>query len=149
MPSEKLEWVTTFVFSPTFGKVLLVKKNRGPDRVLGKCTGVGGKIEPGETPEAAAIREVAEEAGIRLGFVKLVAEMDRPDSHGYVFTSILPDGEWPETMTDEPVAMWDTHEHPFLHGMSERAKDTAFLIAMSLTRLTTATSTVYEIAVKE
>ena len=46
-----------------------------PERILlgmkkvgfgaGKVTGFGGKIEPGETPAAAAIRELEEETGIR------------------------------------------------------------------------------------
>jgi mutator protein MutT len=32
----------------------------------------GGKVEPGEKPDAAARREVAEEIGIRLGFVHFI-----------------------------------------------------------------------------
>lgn len=32
----------------------------------GKYTGFGGKVQPGETPEAAAIRELEEEAGVQV-----------------------------------------------------------------------------------
>ena len=54
----------------------LLMKGAPPQRVLlglkkegfgaGKITGFGGKIEPGETPAAAAIRELEEETGIRV-----------------------------------------------------------------------------------
>jgi 8-oxo-dGTP diphosphatase len=54
---------------------LLIKEDP-PRRILlgfkkegfgaGKVTGFGGKVEPGETPAAAAIREVEEETGIRV-----------------------------------------------------------------------------------
>ena len=54
----------------------LLMKGAAPQRVLlglkkegfgaGKITGFGGKIEPGETPAAAAIRELEEETGIRV-----------------------------------------------------------------------------------
>jgi len=33
---------------------------------IGKYTGIGGKVEPGETVEIAAIREVEEEIGVRI-----------------------------------------------------------------------------------
>ena len=51
--------------------VALVHKNRGPSGVVGKWTGIGGKIEEGETPSEAMVREFAEETGI-------VIEIDQP-----------------------------------------------------------------------
>jgi 8-oxo-dGTP pyrophosphatase MutT (NUDIX family) len=44
--------------------VLLVRKNR-PEWQKGRLNLVGGKIEPGETPEEAAVRELYEEAGFK------------------------------------------------------------------------------------
>lgn len=44
-------------------KVLLVHKNR-PDYLKGIFNMVGGKLEPGENPIQAAIRELQEEAGL-------------------------------------------------------------------------------------
>jgi len=44
--------------------VLLGLKKRGFG--AGKYVGVGGKVEPGETVEAAAIREVEEEIGVKV-----------------------------------------------------------------------------------
>jgi 8-oxo-dGTP diphosphatase len=54
----------------------LLMKGNPPEHVLlglkkegfgaGKITGFGGKVEPGETPAAAAIRELEEETGIKV-----------------------------------------------------------------------------------
>ena len=44
------------------GRVLLIRKKRGLG--AGKINGPGGKLEPGETALAAAIREVQEEIGV-------------------------------------------------------------------------------------
>src|SRR5690348_9168613 len=44
------------------GRVLLIRKKRGLG--AGKINGPGGKLEPGETAEGAAIREVQEEIGV-------------------------------------------------------------------------------------
>lgn len=46
-------------------EVLLGIKKRGFG--AGKLIGVGGKVEPGETVRAAAIREVEEEIGVKIG----------------------------------------------------------------------------------
>jgi 8-oxo-dGTP pyrophosphatase MutT (NUDIX family) len=44
------------------GRLLLIRKKRGLG--AGKFNGPGGRIEPGETPEAAAVRETQEELGV-------------------------------------------------------------------------------------
>lgn len=46
------------------GHILLAMKKRGFG--VGKWNGSGGKIQPGETPEDTAVREVKEEIGIHL-----------------------------------------------------------------------------------
>lgn len=46
------------------GDLLLVQRNRPPSE--GLWTLPGGRLEPGETPEEAAIREVREELGLTL-----------------------------------------------------------------------------------
>ena len=45
-------------------RLLLKKANRGISK--GKWNGPGGKIEPGETPEENAMREVFEETGLEV-----------------------------------------------------------------------------------
>ena len=44
--------------------VLLGKKKRGFG--MGKLNGIGGKLEPGESPEIGVIREVEEEVGLTI-----------------------------------------------------------------------------------
>jgi 8-oxo-dGTP diphosphatase len=63
--SDKTTGLATVCFMRRNGKVLL--QRRAPGRVwAGRLNGPGGKVDPGETPEAAVVREVAEETGVRL-----------------------------------------------------------------------------------
>ena len=58
---------TTLCYIERDGKYLMlhrVKKRDDPNQ--GKWIGVGGGIEPGETPEDCLVREVREETGLRL-----------------------------------------------------------------------------------
>jgi 8-oxo-dGTP pyrophosphatase MutT (NUDIX family) len=56
-------YVLGFAFTPSRKGVILIKKRR-PNWQAGKLNGPGGKIEAGETPEQAMIREFKEETGI-------------------------------------------------------------------------------------
>jgi 8-oxo-dGTP pyrophosphatase MutT (NUDIX family) len=50
----------------------------------------GGKIDPGETPVEAALREAWEELGIRISDVRVVGESDVYRTHsGYEITPVL------------------------------------------------------------
>ncbi|HVM76975.1 MAG TPA: 8-oxo-dGTP diphosphatase [Candidatus Paceibacterota bacterium] len=58
---------TTLCYLVDEGRVLLAEKKRGPRGFgVGKCNGVGGKVESGETVEAAAVREIQEEIGVAV-----------------------------------------------------------------------------------
>lgn len=47
------------------GKTLMLHRNKKEGDIhIGKWNGLGGKFDPGETPEACAIREVREESGL-------------------------------------------------------------------------------------
>jgi 8-oxo-dGTP diphosphatase len=60
------EWrpteVATLCFVIKAGEILLIRKKRGLG--AGKINGPGGRLEPGETPLQAAIRETEEELGV-------------------------------------------------------------------------------------
>lgn len=57
------EYVAGFLFNESGEQVILVRKNR-PQWQAGFYNGVGGKIEPGELPAAAMMREGIEEIGV-------------------------------------------------------------------------------------
>jgi len=54
-------YIETLLYVVKNGKVLLIRKKRGLG--AGFFNGVGGKAKPGETPEQAAVREMAERWG--------------------------------------------------------------------------------------
>ncbi len=54
--------IATLMFIIRGGEVLLIRKLRGLGR--GKINAPGGRLEAGETPEAAAVRETVEEVGV-------------------------------------------------------------------------------------
>lgn len=58
----------------TEGEMLLIHKKRGVG--AGNLIGPGGKLESGETPRAAGIREVHEETGVRIHEMEKVGELE-------------------------------------------------------------------------
>ena len=59
------EWVVGFLFDDDADRVVLIRKNR-PEWQAGKLNGVGGKVEPLETPQVAMAREFHEETGVAV-----------------------------------------------------------------------------------
>ena len=99
----------TLLFVVRDGRVLLIHKKRGLG--AGKINGPGGRIDPGETPEQCAIREVQEELLVTATGVEPAGELkfqfaDGYALHGYVFKASGCDGEPQET--DEAVPHWIT-----------------------------------------
>jgi 8-oxo-dGTP diphosphatase len=75
-------------------KVLMINRNKRKDDMhLGKWNGLGGKFNPGETPEECVIREVYEESGLMIknpvlrGFLTFPAFDDEEDWYVFVFTA--------------------------------------------------------------
>lgn len=89
------------------GQILLIHKKKGLG--AGKFNGPGGRIEAGETPEYAAVREVQEELcvtprGLRRAGELLFQFVDGFSIQGYVFRADDIDGEPRET--DEAIPFW-------------------------------------------
>lgn len=72
--------VLGFLFNDLGSVVMLLKKQR-PDWQKNLYSGVGGKIEPGETSHAAMVRECKEEAGVVVPEWRYFAHFD--DLRGY------------------------------------------------------------------
>lgn len=59
--------LATIVYVRQSGRTLMIHRvKKANDMHAGKWNGLGGKLEPGETPEECAIREVLEESGLQI-----------------------------------------------------------------------------------
>lgn len=113
--------LASLVYVRRNGETLMIHKQRGAQK--GKWNGLGGKFEPGETPEQCARRELLEEAGLvadRLtlkGFLTFPLFDGEDDWYCFVFTCGAFRGEprssdegelhW---VPDEAIGDLDIHE---------------------------------------
>jgi 8-oxo-dGTP diphosphatase len=88
-----------FLFSRDRGRVLLIGKRR-PAWQAGRLNGVGGKIEPGETPAQALRREFREEAALDVPDWQEVLVLTGPDWRGHFFRA-AGDVDAARSVTDE------------------------------------------------
>ena len=67
------------------GKILMINRNNPP--FMGMWNAVGGKVEKGETPEDACVREVFEEGGIKIPVPERISRFtwNYDDEIGYAF----------------------------------------------------------------
>lgn len=89
-------------------KILLIHKLRGLGK--GKINGPGGKIEEGETPLEAAIRETQEEVGLTPLNLEEMGEIffyftDGYSMHGHIF--LATDYKGTPTNSDEAIPFWN------------------------------------------
>ena len=91
--------LATLCYIKSNNKTLMVYRNKKPnDMHAGKWNGLGGKFEPGESPEECIIREVREESGLEIWEPKLHGLLMFPNFKGgdwyvFVFTAREFEGE--------------------------------------------------------
>ena len=135
-PIDWSTWVgvmpATIVFIIRVDEILLIEKKSGIG--AGKINGPGGKIDPGETPLQAAIRETQEELVITPHAPRKLGELwfsmsDCPDILCHIFRADDFTGDPTETDEATPVwtkipaipyeRMWEDDRHWLPHVLSE------------------------------
>ena len=86
--------LATLVYLKQAGHTLMLHRiKRAHDLHQGKWNGLGGKFEPGESPEACALREVYEESGLTIrhpelrGFLTFPRFRGDEDWYAFVFVA--------------------------------------------------------------
>ena len=76
------------------GALLLIRRGHAPSR--GRWSLPGGRVEPGETPQQALVREMAEETGLTVEVGELVGEVvtARPGRRHLPHPGFSGDSDW-------------------------------------------------------
>ncbi|KAF0126895.1 MAG: mutX [Elusimicrobia bacterium] len=92
--------LATLCYVRSGGRTLMLHRVKKKDDVHeGKWNGLGGKLEPGESPEDCVVREIREEAGLRIKNPLLKGVLTFPDFakgedwYVFVFTASAFSGE--------------------------------------------------------
>lgn len=135
-----VDWTTwrgdqtaTLLYVIRDGRVLLIHKKRGIG--AGKINAPGGRVDAGESPRDAAVRETEEELGITPRGIRQVGEvlfhvLDGTSIHIHVFRADDLEGEPVETDEARPEwfaldavpfdRMWEDDRHWFDHLLADR-----------------------------
>lgn len=131
-------YVVGLLFSEDRVYLAMVEKNR-PEWQAGLFNGIGGKIEPGEEPLAAMVREFLEETGVEFHawepFIHLAAERDRDtgDGDGYeifFYKAFSNEVFRVETLTDEAISI--QHVETILYNPDLAVRNMRWLLPLAL-----------------
>ncbi len=128
--------LATLCYLKKNAKTLMMRRNKRTDDIhFGKWNGLGGKLEPGETPEECVIREVLEESGLCIQQPRLVGLLTFPDFkddedwYVYVYTAYSFSGnlqecaegvmEWIDDAEILDLPLWEGDRH-FLRWIEEK-----------------------------
>ena len=107
----KPEYVCGFAFCESScgnnPSVVLIEKKK-PAWQAGKLNGVGGLIEPGETPHEAMVREFREEAGVMMPDWTRFIVLAYPEATIHFFCRFTTSFRNIRSVTEEKVGIYDT-----------------------------------------
>jgi 8-oxo-dGTP diphosphatase len=89
---------------------MIHRVKKAGDIHAGKWNGLGGKLEPGETPEECAAREIREESGLIARRLELKGVLSFPgfanDEDWYAFVFVVPEFEGQISESQEGYLQW-------------------------------------------
>ena len=105
--------VGTLCYVKKDGKTLMLHRTKKQnDMHEGKWNGLGGKVDPGETPEECVIREIREEAGLTIknpelkGLLTFPNDVGYPPEDWYVFVFVAKEFEGELITSNEGHLKW-------------------------------------------
>ena len=108
--------LATLCYLKMDGKTLMIHRiKKENDMHHGKWNGLGGKLNPGESPEDCVIREVREESGLIIsdpllkGFLTFPRFANDEDWYAFVYVARKIEGQLIES--EEGVLKWINDEH--------------------------------------
>ncbi len=102
--------------------LLLTRRPRHLDRHAGQWALPGGRIDPGETAAAAALRELHEELGLDLDAAALLGALDDYATRsGYVITPFVAWAGAARTLRPDPGEVASVHRIPLAELLREDA----------------------------
>lgn len=123
-----IEYVAGFMFSEDRSHVALVEKQK-PAWQMGKLNAIGGKIEEGETPFLAMIREFKEETGVGCVFWDEVAVLQGDDFIVHFFAAFTDQVYEARTMEAEQI---DIYQVPYAQQLYRLMPNLKVLLPLAL-----------------
>lgn len=122
--------LATLCYAVRDGKTLMIYRNKKEnDYHKGKWNGLGGKFEPGESPEDCAIREMKEETGLDVFNPVMKGFITFPNFDGvddwYVFVFVIE--EFSGRLIDSPEGTLDWIDNDKLPELNLWEGDKIFL----------------------
>ncbi|MFH2133435.1 MAG: CoA pyrophosphatase [bacterium] len=104
------------------GAVVLTRRAAGLKNHSGQWSFPGGRLEPGENPETAALRELEEEVGLHLGPEQIIGYLDDFTTRsGFVMTPVVLWGGPNLTLHPDPGEVRSVHRVPLEELLREDA----------------------------
>ena len=111
MTTRHFTYVLALLFTPDRSRVVLMRRTR-PAWQAGRVNALGGKLLPGESPVAAARREVVEEAGVDLAAWEEFLVWDDPVYRLHVVRAFDAAAGNARTAEDQEVFLAPVHALP-------------------------------------